>query len=39
MEFLCGAIGHVIAMAIEYDRLETLRERLVALVAFAGDES
>jgi hypothetical protein len=35
LEFLCGAIGHVIAGALTRDQLEDLHGRLFGLLAFA----
>jgi hypothetical protein len=37
LEFLCGAIGHVIAGAIARDELDHLHARLFGLLAFAGE--
>jgi hypothetical protein len=38
LEFLCGAISHVIAGAIARDELDELRERLIGLLAFVEAE-
>ena len=37
LEFLCGAIGHVIAGAIARDELDELHARLFGLLAFADE--
>jgi hypothetical protein len=37
LEFLCGAIGHVIAGAIARDQLDDLHARLFGLLAFAEE--
>ena len=37
LEFLCGAIGHVIAGAIARDELDELHARLFGLLAFAEE--
>jgi hypothetical protein len=39
LEFLCGAIGHVIAGAIARDELDELPTRLIGLLAFADGRS
>jgi hypothetical protein len=39
LEFLCGAIGHVIAGALARDELDDLHECLFELVAFVGDHA
>ena len=37
LEFLCGAIGHVIAGALARDELDQLHARLFGLLAFADE--
>jgi len=37
LEFLCGAIGHVIAGALTRDELDALHARLFGLLAFADE--
>ena len=37
LEFLCGAIGHVIAGALARDELDHLHARLFGLLAFADE--